>query len=94
MDCAYNFRIRPPADDVLIAINEEEAGHPVLTATFTRPPPRLTDTALLAMLLRHPLMSVKIIAAIHFEAVRLMAKGVRRHAPATIAAKALPQRPD
>ncbi len=39
----------------------------------------LTDRALLAMLLAYPLMTVKVVAAIHYEAVRLMLKGVRRH---------------
>jgi hypothetical protein len=31
------------------------------------------------MLLAYPLMTLKVVAAIHFEAVRLMLKGVRRH---------------
>lgn len=95
MDCAYNFKIRPPGDDVMIAIAEEEAGKPILTATFTGKRQALTDGALLGMLLRHPLMTVKIIAAIHYEAVRLMWKGVARHAhgaaaPATIGAAGPP----
>jgi DUF1365 family protein len=80
MDCAYNFTIRPPGDDVVIAIDEEEAGQPILTATFCGKRKPLNDLALAAMLFRHPLMTVKIIAAIHFEAVRLMWKGVKRHA--------------
>lgn len=82
MDCAYQFKIRPPGDDVLLAINETEAGKPILTATFTAQRKSLSDGALLAMLLRHPLMTVKVIAAIHYEAVRLMWKGVARHAHA------------
>ena len=75
-----NFKIRAPDDDVLIAIDEEEAGKPVLTATFSGKRKAFSDVSLFAMLLRHPLMTVKIIAAIHYEAVRLMWKGVRRHA--------------
>ena len=31
------------------------------------------------MLLAYPLMTLKVVAAIHFEAVRLMLKGIRRH---------------
>lgn len=31
------------------------------------------------MLLAYPLMTLKVMAAIHYEAVRLMLKGVRRH---------------
>ncbi|MBV9044326.1 MAG: DUF1365 domain-containing protein [Alphaproteobacteria bacterium] len=80
MNCAYNFKIRPPGDDVMIAINETENDKPVLTATFSGKRLPLNDGALFALLLRHPLMTVKIIAAIHYEAVRLMWKGVARHA--------------
>jgi hypothetical protein len=36
------------------------------------------------MLFRYPLMTLKVIAAIHFEAVRLMLKGVRRHPHAPV----------
>ncbi len=79
MDCIYNFKLRPPGDDVLIAIEEEEHGSPVLTATFSGKRRPLSEATLFAMLLRHPLMTVKVIAAIHFEAVRLMWKGVPRH---------------
>jgi DUF1365 family protein len=80
MDCTYHFKIRPPGDDVLVAINEEEAGTPMLTATFAGKRRPLTDGALTGMLLRHPLMTLKIVVAIHYEAVRLMLKGVARHA--------------
>jgi hypothetical protein len=78
-DCRYQFRIRPPGEDVAITIREEEAGAPILNASFAGARRILTDRALLAMLLRYPLMTVKVVAAIHFEAVRLMLKGVRRH---------------
>lgn len=78
-DCAYQFRIRPPGEDVAIAINEEEAGAPILNASFAGTRRALTDGALAAMLLRYPLMTLKVVAAIHYEAVRLMLKGIRRH---------------
>ena len=78
-DCRYQFRIRPPGQDVAIAIHEEEAGRPILNASFAGARRNLSDRALLRMLLRYPLMTLKVVAAIHFEAVRLMLKGVRRH---------------
>ncbi|MEI9994615.1 MAG: DUF1365 domain-containing protein [Rhizomicrobium sp.] len=80
MDCVYNFKVKPPGDGVLVAIDEEEAGKAILTATFSGTRKALTNAGLFAVLLRHPLMTVKVIAAIHFEAVRLMWKGVARHA--------------
>jgi DUF1365 family protein len=78
-DCRYNFRIRPPAHDVAIVIQEEEAGAPILNASFAGAQRALSDGMLARMLLRYPLMTLKVVAAIHFEAVRLMLKGVRRH---------------
>ena len=79
-DCSYHFRIRPPGADVLVAIDENEHGGPVLTALFTGKRRELTDRNLLLTLLRHPLMTLKIVAAIHFEALRLWTKRVPVHA--------------
>jgi DUF1365 family protein len=84
--CRYHFRTSPPGDRVSVAINEHEAGQPILSASFAGDRRPLSDGALLAMFLRYPLMTVKVVAAIHYEAVRLMLKGIRRHphAPAGI----------
>ncbi len=79
-DCRYQFRIRTPGADVAVAINEDEAGRPILNASFAGARREMTDGALLKMFLRYPLMTVKVVVAIHYEAVRLMLKGVRRHA--------------
>ncbi len=78
-DCRYQFRIRPPGEDVAVTILEEEAGRPILNASFAGEKRALSDGALLKMFLRYPLMTVKVVVAIHFEAVRLMLKGVKRH---------------
>jgi DUF1365 family protein len=78
-DCRYQFRIRPPGADVAVAINEDEAGRPILNASFAGERRAMTDGMLAKMLLRYPLMTVKVVVAIHYEAVRLMLKGVRRH---------------
>ena len=78
-DCRYQFRIQPPGKDIAIVIQEEEAGAPVLTASFAGARRALSDGILVKMLLRYPLMTLKVVAAIHFEAVRLMLKGIRRH---------------
>lgn len=80
MDCRYTFRIRPPGEDVLIAIDECEAGAPVLNAVFAGQRRPLTDANLALALLRHPLMTLKVTAAIRFEALRLWLKRVPRHA--------------
>jgi hypothetical protein len=91
-DCRYHFRIHPPDEIVAVTIQEEEAGHPILNASFAGKRRPLGDGALLAMALRYPLMTLKVVFAIHFEAVRLMLKGVRRHphAPKAVYQKRAP----
>src|ERR1700761_1357371 len=78
-DCRYQFRIRPPGDNVAVAILEEEAGQAILNASFAGERRPLNDGMLLKMLFGYPLMTLKVVLAIHYEAVRLMLKGVRRH---------------
>lgn len=80
MDCAYRFRIEPPGDSVLIAIHESESGNPVLAAAFSGKRQTLSDGNLALAVLRHPLMTIKVVAAIYFEAVRLWLKRVPSHA--------------
>lgn len=85
LDCRYRFRVVPPDATVSIAIQEEERGEPVLSAVFSGARKPLTDIALLSVLFRYPLMTLKVVLAIHFEAVRLMMKGIRRHTYTSVA---------
>ena len=78
-DCAYQFRVHPPTDKVAVAIQQEEAGRPVLHASFAGRRRALDGRALARMFFAYPLMTAKVVAAIHFEAVRLMLKGIKRH---------------
>jgi hypothetical protein len=87
MDCDYAFRVEPPGKKVLIAIRESEHGNPVLNAAFGGERQTLSDRTLLLALFRHPLMTVKIVAAIHFEAVRLWLKRIPAHAHLELPAK-------
>lgn len=81
MECTYDFRIQPPDDKVLIAINERDRDGELLFASFSGTRRPLSDGALLRALLLYPLMTLKIMGAIHWEALLLWAKGnpVYRH---------------
>lgn len=84
MDCRYDFRIAPPGDEVMVSISESEAREKVLFASFSGKRQTLTDGALIRLFFSHPLMTLKVTGAIHFEALRLWLKGVpfHRHRPA------------
>ncbi|AJY46583.1 DUF1365 domain-containing protein [Martelella endophytica] len=84
MDCVYHFAISPPEDAVSVRINETDPEGPLLYAGFAGKRQALTDRTLLHAFLRYPLMTLKIFAGIHFEALRLVLKGAPffRHTPA------------
>ena len=78
MDLTYDFRLRPPGEAVAVAITGSEISHtPVIhTALHGRRMP-LTSTTLLSRCVSHPLLTLKVIGAIHWEALRLFRKGVQ-----------------
>ncbi|MBW6424475.1 DUF1365 domain-containing protein [Rhizobium sp. XQZ8] len=84
MDCRYDFRIRPPGEKVRIAIDESDGEGHLLFASFSGERREISDGALLKSLLTYPLMTLKVMGAIHWEALRLWMKGVpvHRHLPA------------
>ena len=84
MEARYDFRILPPGRIVRLRIHESEGGEPLLAATFTGRARRFDTPALAASLLKIPFLTWKIIAGIHWEALKLWLKGAkfRRSPPA------------
>ena len=76
----YRFRLKPPGATVAVRILETDAQGPILAASFFGRREELTSRNLLRALLRMPLMTVKVMAAIHWEAARLWLKGIKFHA--------------
>ncbi|MBV1704704.1 MAG: DUF1365 family protein [Hyphomicrobiales bacterium] len=85
MELAYDFTVRPPGDRLSVAIRVRDEAGVVLTATQAGGRVELTDGALARALAAFPAQTLKIVAAIHWEAVRLFFKriGVRPHRPAS-----------
>jgi DUF1365 family protein len=90
MAMRYQFLVSPPAERVKLRILESDREGPLLAATFSGTRHALTTAALLRSFCALPLLTFKIIAAIHWEALRLWLKGARlvprHHAAAANAA--------
>lgn len=77
MNCQYAFRLAPPDERILVSINETQDGAPLLYAAFTGKRQDFSDATLLKLFFTHPLMTLKVTASIHWEALRLLAKGIK-----------------
>ena len=73
----YNFRLVTPHRRTLIAIETHDAAGPVLSACFTGERQVLSDSMLLRHFVRHPMMAMQVLGAIHWEALKLWRKGMR-----------------
>ena len=77
MAMRYHFRVLPPKDSVRLRILETDREGPLLSATFNGHRRTLNTAELLRAFFAFPLVTLKIVAAIHWEALRLWVKGVR-----------------
>jgi DUF1365 family protein len=77
MAMRYHFRVSPPGDSVKLRILETDRAGPVLAATFNGRRHPLTTVALVRSFCLLPFVTFKIVAAIHWEALRLWLKGAR-----------------
>jgi len=77
MAMRYHFRVSPPGERVKLRILETDRDGPLLSATFSGCRRALTTSALLRSFFSLPLVTLKIVAAIHWEALRLWLKGMR-----------------
>ena len=75
MDTYYNFKLLNPNEKLSISIKQTDKEDVVLTAVQTGERKEFTFKQLILNFFRYPLMSVKIISAIHFEALLLWKKG-------------------
>lgn len=79
MDMSYGFRVRPPAAQVEVSIHGKEDDKTVIAASLSGTRHELTDATLIKALAGHPLLTLKVIAGIHWHALRMVLKGFRFH---------------
>lgn len=77
MNLRYEFNVLPPGDTVRVAMVVRRGADVALTASFAGERRELTDANILRAWAGNPLMTVAVIAGIHWEALKMWLKGVR-----------------
>lgn len=76
LDMRYVFTVTPPGERVSVAIDGSDAEGRLITAVLSGKRAELGDAALLRLLATHPLLTLKVTVAIHWHALRLLAKRI------------------
>lgn len=76
MDMTYTFKVAATPDRFVLAIDARDAEGPVIFTSINTEWQALSGASLFKAWVRHPLMSLKVIGAIHFHAARLWSKGI------------------
>lgn len=76
LDMIYHFAVQPPGQSVSVRVDASDPEGPRISTAFTGDRRPLTDGALLRAFLSQPLMTLKVVVAIGWGALRLWAKGI------------------
>jgi DUF1365 family protein len=77
MNCIYFFRLLKPGNKISVIIDLQDPEGKILYASQDGVKSELNNNNLIKSYLKHPLMTFKIILAIHFEAFKLWTKGIK-----------------
>jgi len=77
MNCVYFFRLIKPGNKISVIIDLQDRGSKILYASQDGVKSELNNKTLIKSYLKHPLMTFKIILAIHYEAFNLWTKGIK-----------------
>ncbi|MEX0839941.1 MAG: DUF1365 domain-containing protein [Parvibaculum sp.] len=73
----YHFKVLRPGARLALTIRESDEGGAMLTASFAGTAHAFDDRQLALAFLRHPLLTLKVVGGIHWEALRLWLKGIK-----------------
>ena len=80
LDLRFEFKLRDPGEHLAIGVNDLDAeGRTVLVSTLTGTRVPFSDASLLRLLARYPLVTLRTITLIHWQALRLWLKRLPWH---------------
>ncbi len=77
MDMNYRFRVALPAERMTVTITGSDADGAMIVAAMNGARRAFSDRALLSAFASVPFMTLKVVLAIHWEALRIWLKGIR-----------------
>jgi DUF1365 family protein len=75
MEATYTFAMNHPADRLAVGITQADDEGDLLRASMRASRLELSDRHLLRLFMTHPLLTLKVIGAIHWQGFRLWRKG-------------------
>lgn len=79
LEKSYSFQLTPPGDTVGVRIREDDVDGRLFTASFVGRRFDLSDRQLARVFVRYPMVTIKSVLAIHWQALKLWRKQVRFH---------------
>ncbi len=75
----YSFSVVPPGQDLAVSVIGRDTAGPLIIAKLAATRQDLSDAALMRAFCAYPLLTLKVIAGIYWEALLIRLKGVRMH---------------
>ena len=79
LDLEFDFDLGLPGSQLDIRIDEYEGNQKILASTLTGTPQPFTGSRLLWFAVKYPLLTVRVMAQIHWHALKLKLKGIAHH---------------
>ena len=77
MAMRYQFKVAAPGALARLVVDAHDADGQMLAASFTGQRAKMNDRNIAQAFMAHPLLALAVLAGIHFEAVKLLLKGLR-----------------
>jgi len=75
LDMHYRFLVLPPGTRMALTINASTSSGPMLDAVYSAKQQTFCDSTLLRLFATHPLLTLKVVVGIHWEALQIWRKG-------------------